>query len=272
MDDFLNSELKENYESADVILTLLFAVIDFIIILFSLFNLSSKNKKIYLLKNKLISLFIIDIILKILYTNKYYELSSLYKEIIFQALISFQFFLILSFLEQAYNDINITKKGHFYKNWNSKILCIIFSLITFPYDKFSSSEKEICLIQSLILVYCIFLLYSKLKNKVIKIVQNILKQTSAEDKNIFLCILGSPLPCLIFFITYYILKIVFLSINNQDFVIYANIILKIIKDSAKYFLFFILEVILYILCENRMKNEKLGNDFDEDKKKKSNSK
>ena len=133
--------------------------------------------------------------------------------------------------------------------------------ITFPYDKFSSSQKKICFIQSLILIYSIFVLYSKLKNKIIKIVQNVIKQNDTKDKNIFLFILGSPFPCLIFYITYYILRIIFLSINNQDFIIYTNIILKIIKDSSKYFLFFILEIILYILSENKM-----GKDNYKDKK------
>ena len=132
MDEFLINELKENYESANVILTLLFAVIDFIIIIFSLFNLGSKNKKIFLLKYKLISLFIIDIILKILYTNKDFKINSLYKEIFFQALISIQFHLILSFLEQGYNDTRISNKEYTRKKWNSKFLCIIFSIVTFP--------------------------------------------------------------------------------------------------------------------------------------------
>jgi hypothetical protein len=272
MDEFLINELKENYESANVILTLLFAVIDFIIIIFSLFNLGSKNKKIFLLKYKLISLFIIDIILKILYTNKDFKINSLYKEIFFQALISIQFHLILSFLEQGYNDTRISNKEYTRKKWNSKFLCIIFSFVTFPYDKFSSSEKEICFIQSLILIYGAFVLYSKLKNKIIKIVQNILKQTTPQDKNMFLCILGSPLPCLMFFVTYYILRIIFLSINNQDSIIYANIILKIIKDSSKYFLFFILEVLLYILSENKVEKEYLAQDSDENKKIKNNNK
>ena len=237
MDEEITQELIENYESADKILTLLFAVIDFIIIIFSLFNLKSKNKKIYLLKYKLIALFIIDIILKIHYANKYYKIKSLFKEIIFSAFISFQFFLILSFLEQGYNDTKVSKKGKFNKNINIKFTCIIFFVITFPYDKFSSSQKKICFIQSLILIYSIFVLYSKLKNKIIKIVQNVIKQNDIKDKNIFLFILGSPFPCLIFYITYYILRIIFLSINNQDFIIYTNIILKIIKDSSKYFLF-----------------------------------
>lgn len=261
MDKEITQELIENYESADKILTLLFAVIDFIIIIFSLFNLKSKNKKIYLLKYKLIALFIIDIILKIQHANKYYKIKSLFKEIIFSAFISFQFFLILSFLEQGYNDTRVSKKGKFNKNINIKFTCIIFFVITFPYDKFSSSQKEICFIQSLIIIYSIFVLYSKLKNKIIKIVQNVIKQNDTKDKNIFLFILGSPFPCLIFYITYYILRIIFLSINNQDFIIYTNIILKIIKYSSKYFLFFILEIILYILSENKM-----GKDNYKDKK------
>ena len=73
MEVYLEREFIENYESADIILTLLFAFVDLIIILFSLFNLSSKNQKIYFLKYKLFSLFIIDILLRILYVKKYYK-------------------------------------------------------------------------------------------------------------------------------------------------------------------------------------------------------
>ena len=134
-----------------------------------------------------------------------------------------------------------------------KIICILFLIITFPYDKFTSSPKEICFFQSIIIIYSIFLLYSRLKNKIIKIVQNIINQTTFQDKNVFFCVLGSPLPCLIFFITYYILRILFLYLENPDFIIYANITLKIIKDSSKYFLFFILEIILYKISDNKMK-------------------
>lgn len=263
MEEYLDREFIENYESADIILTLLFAFVDIIIILFSLFNLSSKNQKIYFLKYKLFSLFIIDILLRILYVKKYYKENSLFKEFLFSFLISIQFFLILSFLEQAYYDTKITKKGKFFKKLNIKFICILFLIITFPYDKFSAFPKEICFFQSLIIIYSIFILYSRIKNKIIKIVQNIITQTTLQDKNIFLCVLGSPLPCLIFFIVYYILKILFLNLENPDFIIYANITLKIIKDSSKYFLFFILEIILYIISENKIKKEKLSFDFEE---------
>lgn len=263
MDEYIERQFIENYENADIILTLLFAIVDIIIILFSLFNLSSKNQKIYLLKYKLFSVFIIDILLRILYVKKYYKEDSFFKECLFSVLISAQFFLILSFLEQAYYDTRIIKKGKFFKKLNIRLTCILFLIITFPYNKFTSSPKEICFFQSLIIIYSIFLLYSKLKNKVIKIVQNIINQTLLYDKHMFLCVLGSPLPCLIFFMTYYILRIFFLYLENPDLIIYANIILKIIKDSSKYFLFFILEIILYMMNENKMKKEKLSFDLED---------
>ena len=263
MDEYLDRDFIENYENADIILTLLFAFVDIIIILFSIFNLSSKNQKIYFLKYKLFSLFIIDILLRILYVKKYYKEKSFFKECLFSSLMSAQFFLILSFLEQAYYDTRIIKKGKIYKKLNIKFICISFSIITFPYDKFASSQKGICFFQSIIIIYSIFVLYSRLKNKIIKIVQNIINQTKLQDKNIFFCVLGSPLPCLIFFITYYVLRILFLFLENPDFIIYANIILKIIKDSSKYFLFFILEIILFIISDNKMKKEKLSFDFEE---------
>ena len=261
MDDYLYGEFIENYESADIILTLIFALIDFIILLVSLFNLQSQNRKIFLLKNKLLSLFIIDIVLRVLYAKNNNKIKSLFKECFFSALSVIQFLLILSFLEQAYKDTK--KKKKFYKALKKKHLCVIFLIVTFPYEKFSYSQKEICFIQCLIIIYCIFVLYSLLNKKLIKIVKQILNRVTVHDKNIFLCILGSPLTCLILFISYYILRIIFLSVENPDFIIYSNIILKIIKECSKYFLFFILEILVYIVSENKIEKEQFCNDFNE---------
>jgi hypothetical protein len=236
-------------------LTLLFAFIDLIIIIFSLFNLKSKNKKIYLLKYKLFGLFLVDIVLRILYAKKYHKINSVYNEIVFSFLKTFQFFLILSFLEQIFNDTRLNKKGKFYKKLSCKQLCITFSLVIFSYEKFSNSHKDICLIQSLIIIYCIFVLYTRLRNKIIKIVDNLASQKTNRRQNTYLCILGSPFICFIFYLTYYILKILFLTLENPDHIIYANIILKIIIDSSKYFLFSILELLLYVIDNKKMQKE-----------------
>jgi len=262
MEEYLNNEALINYKGADIILNLLFAVIDAIIIIFSLFNLKSKNIKIYFLKYKYLALFVIDIILRLFYIKKDYKDKSLFKELFFSTLISIQFFFLVSFLEQSYNDSRLNKKGKSYKKLHSKVLSVVFLILTFPYHKFSSSQKETCFIQSLIIIYWFFLIYAKLKNKLIKTVQNLSKQMEVKNKNIIICVSGSPLPILILFISYYMLLIIFLSLTDQDHIVYANIILKVIKDSSKYFLFFILGLILYIICGNKIDKEILKEDSD----------
>ena len=255
MDEYFEQDLIETYESAETILTLLFAFIDVVIIICSLFNLNSKNQKIYLLKFKLFGLFLVDILLRIMYARKYHKLKSLYNEIVFTFLKTYQFFLILSFFEQIFNDTRLNKKGKFYKKLSCKQLCITFSLVSFSYEKFSNSQKEICLIQSLIIIYCIFVLYTRLRNKIIKIVDNLVSQKEDRRKKTYLCILGSPLISFIFYFSYYILRILFLTLENPDHIIYANIILKIIIDSSKYFLFSILELLLYVIGNKKKQKE-----------------
>ena len=251
----LSQELEENYEFAEIILTLLFAGLDLIIIIISLINLKSKNKNIYLMKYKLFSLFIVDIFLRILYSINYYNIKPIFKEFILSFLVCLQFFLILTFLEQAYNDTKLHKKGKFYNILKPSHLCFIFFLVSFPYNKFTSSKIEICFLQSLIIIYCILVLYSRLKNKIIKIAENLKIQTNKLDRKLFTFILGSPPLCLLFFISYYILRIIFLFIENPESIIYANIILIIIKDSSKYFMFLILEIMLYVLSQSKMEKE-----------------
>ena len=255
MDEYFEQDLIETYESAETILTLLFAFIDVVIIICSLFNLNSKNQKIYLLKFKLFGLFLVDILLRIMYARKYHKLKSLYNEIVFTFLKTYQFFLILSFFEQIFNDTRLNKKGKFYKKLSCKQICITFSLVTFSYEKFSNSQKEICLIQSLIIIYCIFVLYILLKKKIIKIMDNLVSRKEDKRKKTYLCILGSPLISFIFYFSYYILRILFLTLESPEHIIYANIILKIIIDSSKYFLFSILELLLYVIANNKMQKE-----------------
>ena len=71
MEIYIIREFRKNYEMDCIIFTVIFAIIEFIIIIFALFDLNSKNGKINLLKFK-IAVFIIDIVLRMLYLNKYY--------------------------------------------------------------------------------------------------------------------------------------------------------------------------------------------------------
>jgi len=86
-------------------------------------------------------------------------------------------------------------------------------------------------------------------------VDNLIIGKTNQRQKTYLCVLGSPFICFIFYFTYYILKILFLTLESPDHIIYANIILKIIIDSSKYFLFSILELMLYLIGNNKMQKE-----------------
>ena len=273
MDDFLDENYLDkksisSYENSYIILTILMAVVDLIVIIISLLNLKSKSRNVEKLKSKLMKLFVIDIIVRLLYTRKYSQ-CNVYQEVIITLLNTSQFYLIISFLDEIlYNPTTSQLKKSNDKYKRAK-LCIFFFLFTFSYEKFTfpykityymyfKINKIIYLIQSFFILLCLYALYLKLKIKIIEIGNNI-KSELTESKSqiiIYNFILGSPQACLTLFMVYYILAILFLFIRRHVILIYANILLNIIKNTSKLFVFLICEVIIYILNKIKVKKEK----------------
>lgn len=245
----LEENPNESYEKADIILTFLFAFIDFIIILFSFINLNFRNKEPKVLEYNIFSLFTIDILIRLIYIIYYYKDKSFIKEALLSFFSSTQFLLIIWILENLYKITNSKKGGKLLKNYfSNNFMFIAFFFLTFSYDKFyQASKNEIIFFQSLIIIYCIFLLYYRLNSKIIKIVKNITVERKYINSKFIYCLLGAPLPCICFFICYYVLKIIFLFLENGDSAFYSIIILRIVKDSSKYFLFTILEMFLFAI-------------------------
>ena len=256
MDDYLNEKYVDkesisSYENSDIIITLIFAMLDLIIIIISLLNLKSHNYNILKLKHKIIKLFIIDIIIRILYTRKYNKWT-IYKEILLTVLNTSQFYLIISFFDEILYDSKVSKL----KKSNDKAkrvkLCILFFIFTFSYEKMTyppsvtyyfyiKINKLILLLECFVILYCIYKIYNELKIKIIEIGNNIINR--------------SPLSSLTLFMIYYILTLCFLFIKKPVFLIYANIVLNIIMNSAKLFTFFICEAIIYVLNEINVEKE-----------------
>ena len=242
------------YEKSDVILSIFFAFIDLVSILFFVLKIISQNEKVIKLKAKLFKLFIIDFILRLLYTRKYTSWT-LSKEIFMTFMSTVQFYLVLSFILIA---MNSEEESNLIKN------CPIFFLITFSYEYiFDLSSKNnltillnkiILLLQSIFTLYCIYEISETLKDKVVNIV-NILKSKDDKLDKLNLFILGSPRSCYFLFYFYYILKMIFIFIKNPIFVIYANILLNIVKEASKLFSFFICIAILYQLNKVKIKIE-----------------
>ena len=259
MEEYLeeNDPIKKSidcYEKSDVILSIFFAFIDLVSILFFVLKIISQNEKVIKLKAKLFKLFIIDFILRLLYTRKYTSWT-LSKEIFMTFMSTVQFYLVLSFILIA---MNSEEESNLIKN------CPIFFLITFSYEYiFDLSSKNnltillnkiILLLQSIFTLYCIYEISETLKDKVVNIV-NILKSKDDKLDKLNLFILGSPQSCYFLFYFYYILKMIFIFIKNPIFVIYANILLNIVKEASKLFSFFICIAILYQLNKMKIKLE-----------------
>lgn len=263
-EEYVDKESIMSYEKSDIIVTIFFAIIDILVIVVSSLNLKARDKNITILKHQLIKIFIIDIIMRMLYTKKY-STWSISKELLLTILNSCQFYLVISFLyEVAFNPKATTTYKKSIARYRRFRLCILFFMITFSYEKlimligFSKNviiifKKIIIFLQSIFIICCLNIFYKDFKKKIFEIINNIINEKS-KIGNIGLIIMGSPQSILVLYLFYFFLKIIVVFIKTPLFHIYANILLNILKDTCKYFMFFLCEAIIYLL--NQIKSEK----------------
>ena len=256
---YIDKESIYSYENSDIIISVFFAILDLISIVIFSINLIPENKDINTLKQKLIKLFSIDIIIRILYTRRY-STWTIYKELSLNIMTSIQFYLIISFFSLSlYNTKELKLKGSILK------YCCCFFLITFSYEKIIDFfliqnfysfliHKIIILIQSFGILYCIYKLFKDLQKNMDIIRVKIIDEYRKKDK-IYLLILGSPKSSFILFLFYYALKIIAAFIINPVFIIYISIGLNILKETSKYFIFFVCQAIIWHLNEIRFRND-----------------
>ena len=260
---YLDKSSLTSYERSDIIITIFLAILDFIFIVISLLNIKSKIKSISQLKQNIIKVFIIDIIIRILYSKKY-NAWNIYKEFLLSIFNTSLFYLVISFFYLVLYIPNMSslKKS---KEFNQRIrLSLIFFFSTFSYHKipFISSNsfinrfiKIFHVLQCILIIYFLFKFQEEIKSKITKIGNNFINETNAK-KNLYLIILGSPLSCLILFTIYFIIKIItFIFIKSPIYIVYIRIILNIIKETCKYFCFFICEAIIYVANQIKISKE-----------------
>lgn len=268
MFEYLSENIEKqsinSFKNSGFILTFLFSFLDFSLIIISLLNFNSKNKLIIALKSKLIKIFTLDIIIRLLYIIKYFD-ASIYKEIILSVMTTCQFYLIILFIDQIIN-INKSSPLKISKNKNQrKKLCLLFFFLTFPYEKFLFKfsisldlqlliNKIILIIRCICILTCLFKFYKLFKKKIIEIGKYLIKETH-KKKRIFLFIIGSPTSCLFLLTSNYILNIIFTLFGSPIMYIYRSILLNIIKDTFKFFIFLLGEIIMYNLNKIKMKKE-----------------
>ena len=248
-------EGQKNLETAEMILSHVVIIIDYILIFICCLIVKSKDKNMKLFKYKLYSLYFIDSILSLIYKILYNRLDNIPNELFFSLLYSCQFLIIICFFEQIiiFNKYSIHNKDN--KNINPYQQSLIFLFITFSYDKlFKSSSKLIFILESLLIFKYIFKLYNYIDNKFNKIDLIIRKVINKRD-NSYGAIMNSPFFFFIFVFVYYWLKLLITLIQNSVIIIFIKMINNAIRMAIKLLVFTMLVTLIYVFDKVLIKEE-----------------
>lgn len=242
-----NKKEFEIFELTNLIMAYLFIFIDLLTLIICFLFLKTKNKISKELRIKYILIIIINIILRIVFISKF-NISSLYKELFSATIISFQFYLILSFILKLLEKILLSDNDTKIEEINIFQFCTIFFFVIISYENFlfSFSKEKICLYRYIIIICCIFKLYRCLR----KIINDIKLNSNKNDVKMMRIYFYVQILFNISFILYsiyYFLKIYSLSLDNYLYIIYIKIFLLVIKEGCTYLLFFIFGVIIYTI-------------------------
>ena len=265
MNAILKLDLIENFKIIDISLSYILVFINLSFYIVLSFVLKSKNKTILLLKYELFILFIIDITMRISYLKTIFTAKSLSKELILSFMSSAEFFIILHFLNEIPRKIQVSKeeKEQDFVNLEPFHNCIIFFFLIFSYDNFSLGFKNIIyLIENLLIIGGMFKIYGLLRNKVLEIFV-IIRYINNRIKNKAIIIVMEYIiiNTLIFFSLYYISKILTIFIENQNALIFINLLSTFIKELSKNLIFVSLIIILYSLDKYVFDNKKKIKNF-----------
>lgn len=253
MNEEIDDNTKENFESASLILAFIFAIFNLFIIIISLFKLSSKNKNLKMLKYRLFSLIIMDSITSLIYSNYRYKFDLFSSELFFSVLSSIEFYLFISFIYQIFNSTDISQNAKSIELVSPIHFCTIFLLIFFSYHKFSYLyAKLLNIVEYIIIFACLALLYRYFKDTIASIIVHLVTKDVQTRKVYYYLNIANTIG-LSFLMFIYIIKLILIFID-ESYHIYFDVALISINYGLKYFVFILFEVIIYTLSKNYYKN------------------
>ena len=259
MDDDIDKISEENFYEANVILCYIFIIINAFIMIFSTFIFITRSQKIKLLKTRLYEFILIDslsFIINIHKNSKNYGATFLY-ELFFSSIISFEFFIFISFIYQIFNTTETSNLSQNLELKNPNLLSMLSFFIIFPYHKISYHYHQLInIMQYIIILCCIIIFFKYLSNTIISISRNI-TSINKQDTKIYQDLKMLNLICLILLLSFNVLKVLLLFIPNS-LQIYIEILLTIINQSLKYLIIILFGNIIYAL------NKKSNNNITEE--------
>ena len=258
MDDEINKiveEISQKHELADIFISLFFASLDILLylVIICMFGCDF-TAKFFTHRRKLSLLIILDACIRIinLYITSF--IYSLNREIFFTAFSTFQFFLILTILNQIFQDNNISELE------TAEIkLPFLTSIFFFIFAITLNNSKLVSLIQYTLAIIAILAYTYYIKGNIYTFLSSIRKKKeNFEAKNF---IYNLPLFIMLYFIIYYFLKIVALLIENKLYCSYMEMACDLFKEVGKY-LCFSMVITIYYLYNKYIKREDYEYDSD----------
>ena len=232
MNSVIDEEIIQNHNQAEAFISLFFAGLDAItyIVILTLFGFEFKS--IDSPKQKLTMFLLLDGILRIInmYTDSYMQ--SFAREMLFSLIVTLQFYLSISMLEQIFTDksnesfiLNELQMKNKYL-FSFIFFCLVFSFKGFMISNFLSFMQYICIL----IVISIF--YKYIANKIDLFLSNISRRNNQFQGRNF--INNLPFFIFLYFTIFYVLQLCGLMIDNKLYESYMTMICTIFKEVGKY--------------------------------------
>lgn len=253
MSYIIDEEIMQNHNQAEAFISLFFAGLDVItyIVILTLFGFEFKSLDTP--KQKLTIFLLLDGILRIInmYTDSYMQ--SFVREMVFSLIVTIQFYLSISILEQIFTDrSNESFLINELRIQNKYLFSFIFFCLVFSFKGFMTSNY-LSLLQYIFILISISVFYKYIANKIDLFLTYILKKNNQfQGKNF---INNLPFFLFLYFTIFYILQLCGLMINNKLYESYMTMICTIFKEVGKYLNILLLIAILYSFNKYAKENE-----------------
>ena len=255
-------EIIGEHDSANTYISLVLLFLDIIIYFSTLCLFGCFNREFFSIKQNISFLILLDICIRlvnIFYTSFIY---SIFKEMLFTTFATYQFYLIITILNQIFKENTIgspLEKVEIKYPFITSILFFIFAIIL-------DIHKTLSLVQYGCAILAIIFYTFHVKKRVELFLNHLEKKKSdyfARNflHNIIICIA-------IYYIIYFCMKILSLFLENNSYHSYLEIASDMFKELSKYFSFIM--VIYFYYLDNKYLAEKVEDKKNNQQKEESN--
>lgn len=244
MEETILEEISQKHNEANAFISLFFAGSDAIIYIIILFLFGWEYKNSDSPKQKLSFLIILDAFLRIItvFTDVYSK--SFIKELFFSSFAAIQFYTIIIFINQMFNE-----KNHEYnleinsEMGNAKLLTCIFFPLIFSFKAIMSSYKLLSIIQYTFIIVTAYIISNYVEKRMTNFFFIIMEKNAQFGNLIYIS--NFPYFISLYIMINYFIEILALLVSNNLLAVYIDMICLIFKESVKYLVIILLIMINY---------------------------